>query len=137
MKKIAALLFLVPLFAFAQKSQYINPTQEDLLTLLSNVWVLYALMLLGTLASQMKQVNVAQQSGSAVTYMGHMFRLREWIVLFITNTLSFAALIYSDQLNFASAVAVGFALNELVDLDPTSSRSSGAQVVTNAMQLKE
>lgn len=135
-KRLAFIVMLIPMWAIAQNLA--NPTQEELLVVLENVWVLYAMMLMGTLASQLKQVNVAQQNGATVTYTSQIFRLREWIVLFITNTLSFVALIYSGQLNFVSAVAVGFALNELVDLDPTSSRSTSVvQSLTNGMKLKE
>lgn len=119
---VLAFGLLVSVAAFAQTLA--NPTQEEMLGVLNNVWVLYGLMILGTLASQLKQANVAQQEGSDITTLAHVFRLREWIVLGITNTLSFAGLIYMDQLSFVSAVSIGFVLNELVDLDPTSSRSN-------------
>lgn len=101
-----------------------NPTREEMVTVLNNVWVLYALMLLGTLGSMLKQVGVAKQEGSTASVADHVLRLKEGAYVWIANTLAFAALIYGDQLNFASAVGIGFALNELVDLDPTSSRSN-------------
>ena len=62
--------------------------------------------------------------------MSHIMRIREWIVLGITNTIAFATLVTLDQLNCAGAVGIGFAINELIDLDPTSSRS-------NALTKKE
>lgn len=135
LKTIAMFLLFVPALALAQTLA--NPTQAEMMSVLGNVWVLYALMMLGTLASQLKQANVARQSGSDVSNMDHVMRLREWVVLFITNSLSFAALIHMGQLSFVSAVSVGFVLNELTDLDPTSSRSNALMSAGAVMKLKE
>lgn len=102
-----------------------NPTPEEMTAWLSNPWVLYGLMILGSIVSGLKQVKLAKMDGGTTTN-GSYFTSHWMDVLIVlgSNTLAFIALIYGGQLNFVSAVSVGFALNELVDLNPASSRSS-------------
>jgi hypothetical protein len=135
---IAIFAALLVVSAFAQSLS--NPTQEEMITWLSNPWVLYGLMILGSVISGLKQVKLAQMEGSGITVKSHFARLADFFVVWGTNTLSFIALIYSGQLNFVSAVTVGFALNELIDLNPASSRSNalmGTADANSGMKLKE
>lgn len=50
-----------------------------------------------------------------IEYWGH---LPETLVTLISNLFAFAILLMSDQLNFASAVSVGYGVNSLADLLP-------------------
>lgn len=105
-------------FAFAQ-----GPSQEELRGWLDSPVVLYVLMLLGSLASALKQWSVARMSGSTLSLATYMSYLQEGVTTIIVNTLSFAALIYADQLNFVSAIGIGYMTNSLSDLLPTGTRS--------------
>lgn len=130
-KWLLAAYAVVTLMIYGAYAQSVgNPTQEELIGWLNNVWVLYGLMILGSVISGLKQIKVAQMEGSGVTAGGHFSHWSDAVIVLGSNTLSFIALIYADQLNFVSAVSVGFVLNELVDLNPASSRS-------NALMLKE
>lgn len=113
----AAVLLIAPM-VFAQ-----GPSQEELRGWLDSPVVLYVLMLLGSLASALKQWSVARMSGSKLTLTTYMSYLQEGVTTIIVNTLSFAALIYADQLNFVSAIGIGYMTNSLSDLLPTGTRS--------------
>jgi len=113
----AAVLLIAPM-VFAR-----GPSQEELRGWLDSPVVLYVLMLLGSLASALKQWSVARMSGSKLTLTTYMSYLQEGVTTIIVNTLSFAALIYADQLNFVSAIGIGYMTNSLSDLLPTGTRS--------------
>lgn len=112
-----AVLLIAPL-VFAQ-----GPSQEELRGWLDSPVVLYVLMLLGSLASALKQWSVARMSGSKLSIGNYLSYLQEGVTTIIVNTLSFAALIYADQLNFVSAIGIGYMTNSLSDLLPTGTRS--------------
>lgn len=43
--------------------------------------------------------------------------------MLITNMLAFAVLVFTDQLNFASAIGVGYGMNSIMDLLPKTRRA--------------
>lgn len=109
---------LVSSFAFAQ-----GPTQEEIRGWLEEPVVLYFLMLMGSLASALKQWSVARMSGNEMGLVDYLSFVQEGITTILVNTISFAALIYADQLNFVSAIGIGYMTNSLADLLPSGGRS--------------
>lgn len=98
-------------------------TADDLKTLLSTPLALFVIMLLGSLASVLKQVADAKKNGSGVTLGSYLSHLPETASALILNVLGFLTLAVTDQLNFASALGVGFASNSAADLVRTGGRS--------------
>lgn len=126
MKKLSATLgLLLGVWGIVFAQGVANPTPAEMTAWLGNLWVLYGLMVLGSVISGLKQVKLAQMDGNVATNSAYF--TSHWmdvIIVLGSNTLAFVALIYGGQLNFVSAVSVGFALNELVDLNPASNRSA-------------
>jgi len=112
-------LAVVPLFAWAQ-----GPTEGQIKAWLESPIVLYFLMLAGSAISMIRQWGTAQMDGSNVTFWTYAKHLPELLTTFFTNTIAFALLIENDSLNFIAAVSIGYALNDLADLNPQGSRSS-------------
>lgn len=98
-------------------------TPDELKTLLSTPVALFVVMLLGSLASVLKQIGDAKKNGSEVTIGSYLAHLPETASALILNVLGFLTLVVTDQLNFASALGVGFASNSAADLIRTGGRS--------------
>ncbi len=98
-------------------------TPDELKSLLSTPLALFVVMLLGSLASVLKQIADAKKNGSEVTIGSYLSHLHETVSALILNVLGFLTLVVTDQLNFASALGVGFASNSAADLIRTGGRS--------------
>lgn len=84
--------------------------------ILSSPLGLLALMLAASLLGGIKQIVIAKQSGVKVT-LGEYFQYwPETIAVLIGNVLAFVVLILTDQLNFASALGIGYGVNSAADL---------------------
>ena len=93
-------------------------TAEALKELLQTPLALFVVMLLGSLASALKQVKGTETSlGSYLTH------LPETLGALISNVLGFGVLVVTDQLNFASALGIGYVANSAIDLIRTGGRS--------------
>ena len=91
---------------------------------LSNPWILYGFMILGSAISMLKQFSTAVMEGSTVTVGNYLSHIQEILITLGTNTIAFFALADGGSLNFLSAVSIGYALNSLADLNPAGSRST-------------
>lgn len=89
----------------------------DLKDLLSNQIFLFALMLFGTLLSMAKQYVDGRMNAATIDFGAYLLRI-ETLIAVGANVIAFLGLIDSGQLNFLSAVGVGYALNSLTDLKP-------------------
>jgi hypothetical protein len=98
-------------------------TPDELKTLLSTPIALFVIMLLGSLASVLKQIADAKKNGAEVTLGSYLAHIPETASALILNVLGFLTLVVTDQLNFASALGVGFASNSAADLVRTGGRS--------------
>lgn len=93
-------------------------TADTLKTALSSPEALFALMLLASLASGIKQLAVIRQTGTPMTLGTYLSYVPETLGVVLANVIGFAVLILTDQLNFASALGLGYGTNSLVDLLP-------------------
>jgi hypothetical protein len=100
-------------------------TAEELKTLLSTPAALFLVMLLGSLASMLKQVSDAKKNGATTTSLSsYLAHWPETLGTVITNALGFLTLVVTDQLNFASALGIGYAANSAADLLRSGGRSA-------------
>lgn len=96
----------------------------DIQTALMNPWVLFGLMLFGSILSMVKQWSQAKMDGSSVTVGTYLSHAMEVFTTLGANALAFFLLVDSGNLNFVSAVSIGYALNSLSDLNPAGGRST-------------
>lgn len=100
-------------------------TAEELKALLSTPAALFLVMLLGSLASMLKQVSDAKKNGATTTSLSsYLAHWPETLGTVITNALGFLTLVVTDQLNFASALGIGYAANSAADLLRSGGRSA-------------
>lgn len=93
----------------------------DALTLkqaLSSPTALFVLMLLASLSNGVKQLLVIRQTGKPMTFLDYLAYWPETLGMILANVIGFVVLILTDQLNFASALGVGYGTNSLIDLLP-------------------
>jgi hypothetical protein len=99
-------------------------TAEELKALLSTPGALFLVMLLGSLASMLKQVSDAKKNGSVASLGSYLAHWPETVGTITTNVLGFLTLVVTDQLNFASALGIGYAANSAADLLRSGGRSA-------------
>lgn len=95
-----------------------NYTVTQLQAWLGSPFGLFILMLLASFANGMKQIAVTRQTSAAMTCWQYWGYIPETLTVLLGNVIAFAVLIMTDQLNFASALAVGYSANSLADLIP-------------------
>ncbi len=93
-------------------------TADALKTLLSSPFSLFVLMMAASLANALKQLGVISQTGKPMTLASYMAYWPETITMILTNGIAFVVLVLTDQLNFASALGIGYGVNSVVDLLP-------------------
>lgn len=81
-------------------------------------YALFALMTLASLSNGLKQLAVLRQTGTPMSFARYLSYLPETLSMIFANVIAFVVLVMTDQLNFASAIAVGYGTNSLVDLLP-------------------
>jgi hypothetical protein len=79
---------------------------------------LFILMLLASIANGAKQLAVVSQTSVPMTCMQYWSHVPETLAMLAGNTVAFVILLMTSQLNYASAIAVGYGLNSLADLIP-------------------
>lgn len=110
-------------------------TAEQLKILLQTPFCLLLLMFAASFSNGLKQVATTNKAGGSVLLREYF--LVHWpdtVAMIIANLIAFAILILTDQLNFASALGVGYGANSVVDLLP-GARSS--VIATSAVQPKD
>lgn len=93
-----------------------NITLEALKATLSSPLALFLLMCLASIANGTKQLAVVKQTGKSMTCLEYWSHWPETLTTIITNVIAFALLVMTDQLNFASALGVGYGTNSISDL---------------------
>lgn len=117
---------------------WMNPTAQELKELLGTPVALLLLMYAASLANAIKQIIVARQAGGDVTLGAYLKYWPETVGAVIGNTIAFAVLVLTDQLNFASALGIGYGVNSAVDLIRTGGRSDVVGTVGEPpMTMKE
>jgi hypothetical protein len=91
---------------------------------LANPYVLYALMIAGSVVSLIKQWGAAKMDGATATIGGLLGHWQETLTTLFGNSIAFFLLIDTGTLNFISAVSIGYAINSLADLNPVGTRST-------------
>lgn len=99
-------------------------TAEELKMLLSTPAALFFVMLFGSLASMLKQISDAKKNGTDASLGSYLAHWPETAGTIITNALGFLTLVVTDQLNFASALGIGYAANSAADLLRSGGRSA-------------
>ena len=99
-------------------------TNAALKVLLNSPICLFGLMLLASFSNALTQLGVVKQTGKPMTCVEYFVKyIPETVSVLISNVLGFVVLVMTDQLNFASAIGVGYGINSLVDLLPKTRRS--------------
>lgn len=101
-------------------------TADELKSILETPAALFLLMLAASFVGALKQIVLAKQQGSTMSVGKYLAYWPETIATILGNGIAFAVLILTDQLNFASALGIGYGVNSAVDLMRPSSGRSGA-----------
>jgi len=87
---------------------------------------LFVIMTLSSFVNGLKQLVTARMQGTTEitlrTYLGKYWP--ETLTAVIGNILAFAVLVATDQLNFASALGIGYGINSAADLIRSGGRSA-------------
>lgn len=100
---------------------------------LMNPWVLFGLMIFGTVLSMLKQWKQAQMDGSTATLGTYLSHIQELLIAIGGNAIAFFLLVDGGNLNFISAVSIGYVLNSVADLNPAGTRSTA---MSSSLTLK-
>jgi len=135
--KLVTLLLVVALGAIADTALAAagagSRTVEDWKALLQTPAALFALMNLAALTQALGAVVVAKRQGSEMTVGSYLTYWPETVSTLVLNVIGFAVLILTDQLNFASALGIGFGVSNVVDLImPKGTSRAGAIAATTA-----
>ena len=100
-------------------------TDAALKVLLNSPMGLLALMMAASFSNGLKQIAVVKQTSvPSMTCVDYFVKyVPETIGMVVTNLVAFAILVLTDQLNFASALGVGYGVNSVMDLLPGTKRS--------------
>lgn len=93
-------------------------TADTLRAYLGSPEGLFIMMLLASFANGMKQITVVRQTSAVMTCWAYWSHVPETLTVIVGNVIAFAILLLTDQLNYASALAVGYGANSLADLIP-------------------
>jgi hypothetical protein len=96
---------------------------------------LLILMLIASIVSAWKQIADANRNGAEVTWAAYFAHAPETVTMLLTNILAFAALINTNQLNFASALGIGWISNSAADIIRSGGRS--ASLVNPSVQPEQ
>lgn len=99
-------------------------TADQLRELLQTPASLFLVMLLASIVSMLKQLTDANRNGAKVTFAEYLSHWPETVGTILANVIAFGVLVVVDQLNFASALGVGYGANSVVDLLRNGGRSA-------------
>lgn len=119
--------------ALAQAAGAGSRTAEEWKAILSTPAALFVLMCLASLSQGLGTIITAKRQGSTMTVGSYLSYWPELLSTVVLNALGFATLILTDQLNFASALGIGFGLANVVDMVmPAKTSRSAALAATTA-----
>jgi hypothetical protein len=97
---------------------------EELKQLLSTPMALFTLMLLASLGSAWKQMLVARRSGNGASVQSYFIdNWPETLAMIGHNIIAFTMLIFTDTLNPAAAIGLGYIANDAADAYTEKGRS--------------
>lgn len=99
-------------------------TAEQLRVLIQTPGCLFLVMMLASFCNMLKQVADAHRNGTVITLAEYLAHWPETLGTIVANVIAFGVLIVTDQLNFASALGVGYGANSVVDLMRSGGRSA-------------
>lgn len=106
-------------------------TAEDWKVILQAPAALFVLMCLASVTQALGAIVVAKRQGSSMTFGSYVTYWPETVSTLLLNMIGFAVLIMTDQLNFASALGIGFGVSNVVDLImPKGTSRAGAVAAT-------
>lgn len=97
-------------------------TADQLKALFSTPLMLLALMIVAALGSALKQLAVARRQGTPMTVMDYFFKI-ETVITVGSIAAAWLGLLFSDSLNIASALGLGYVANDTADAWTKSGRS--------------
>lgn len=123
---LRALAFLLCLFlVLYTAAAYAAPTTSDeLKKYFGQPWQLLLLMYLGAFGSALKTVSTARRGGASVTLGEYLGFWRETIAAAVAVFFAWLGLVFTDQLNFAAALAYGAVANTGVDMIRAGGRTT-------------
>lgn len=99
-------------------------TSDELKTLLSTPEALFVLMLLASFGSAWKQMLVARRGGTGVSVQSYFLdHWPETLAMIGHNIIAFVMLIFTDTLNPAAAIGLGYIANDAADAYTAQGRS--------------
>lgn len=107
-------------------------TADQIKAILQTPASLFVLMLIASVLNAYKQ-----KAGTGVGIGEYFAHLPETVAMLLTNTICFAVLILTDQLNYASALGLGYASNSLADLVRSGGRSATVSNSTTNVEEKK
>ena len=105
---------------------------EALKHLLGQPAALFGVMLLASLLNGMKQIKQARDAGGDVTLKAYLRFWPETVGAVAGNVIAFLVLVVSDQLNFASALGIGYGVNSAADFLRPGGRSDAVANKTDS-----
>lgn len=114
--------------AIAQAAGAGSRTAEEWKAILEAPLSLFVLMVLASLTQGLTALGAAKRQGSTMTFAEYFTYWPEAAATIVLNIISFAVLILTDQLNFASALGIGFGVSNVVDVLMPAKNSRAAAV---------
>lgn len=100
-------------------------TAEELKLILSQPLALFAIMLVASLGSAIKQLIVARRERPELSLVQYFTKnLPETIIMLMHNGFAFGTLIMTDSLNWAAALGIGYLANDAADVWTAEGRST-------------
>lgn len=93
-------------------------SETTLRTILASPLLLFLLMLIASVGNGAKQIAVVRQTSKSMKCSEYWAYWPETMAVLCTNVIAFWVLVLTDQLNYASALAVGYGANSLADFIP-------------------
>lgn len=122
--KFFALVAAVALFCLAGVAFAAGPSSDELKDILNAPLGLLALMFAASFVSALKTLAIAKANGSGMGVADYLGYLPQTLVVIVGNLIAFAVLVLTDQLNFSSALGIGYGINSVMDLlQPKSGRT--------------
>lgn len=100
-------------------------TSDDVKVFFMSPAALFLVMLFASFGSMMNQLATAARCGvKGLSFWSYVLHGPEVVAMLVANVIGFFTLLLSDQLNFASAVGIGWVANSVADQIRSKGRAS-------------
>jgi hypothetical protein len=107
-----------------------GPTAEELKEFLQTPVALFFLMLFASVGSMLNQLIRSKRDGGEMTMAEYLKHWPEIGFAIVNNVAGWITLLMTDQLNYGSAIGVGFMANSLADQYRSGGRSADIAAAT-------